>query len=86
MPNNISRVFAGLVIAASTLSPLVTSSGFIPEDDPRWDCGTMGNHVCGPDIVMDRDGQLRDCTVTDSAGNRVDLAAVCDEYWTGRSR
>jgi hypothetical protein len=20
----------------------------IEEDDPRWDCNTMGNHVCGP--------------------------------------
>ena len=20
----------------------------IEEDDPRWDCRTMGNHICGP--------------------------------------
>lgn len=20
----------------------------ITEDDPRWDCRTMGNHICGP--------------------------------------
>lgn len=24
-----------------------TSSG-IAEDDPRWDCRTMGNEICGP--------------------------------------
>lgn len=23
----------------------------ITEDDPRWDCATMGNHVCGPVIT-----------------------------------
>lgn len=23
-------------------------SGTIEEDDPRWDCQTMGNRVCGP--------------------------------------
>ena len=22
----------------------------IEEDDPRWDCHTMGNHVCGEDL------------------------------------
>jgi len=22
----------------------------ITEDDPRWDCHTMGNHVCGPTL------------------------------------
>lgn len=23
----------------------------ITEDDPRWDCRTMGNKVCGPDTA-----------------------------------
>lgn len=22
--------------------------GIITEDDPRWDCATMGNRICGP--------------------------------------
>ena len=24
------------------------SVGYVEEDDPRWDCATMGNRVCGP--------------------------------------
>ena len=27
---------------------VVTTSGIIMEDDPRWDCRVMGNRVCGP--------------------------------------
>ena len=28
---------------------VVTTSGIIIyEDDPRWDCRTMGNRICGP--------------------------------------
>ena len=28
---------------------VVTTSGIIiMEDDPRWDCRTMGNRICGP--------------------------------------
>jgi hypothetical protein len=26
-----------------------STSTRIWEDDPRWDCRTMGNHYCGPD-------------------------------------
>lgn len=29
----------------------VGEAGRIQEDDPRWDCHTMGNLVCGPDVV-----------------------------------
>lgn len=32
--------------ATATESP--SFSGVITEDDPRWDCRTMGNRVCGP--------------------------------------
>lgn len=31
----------------------VASHGVIEEDDPRWDCRTMGNRVCGPDNAQD---------------------------------
>lgn len=24
----------------------------ITEDDPRWDCRTMGNKLCGPDSMV----------------------------------
>lgn len=27
------------------------SQPHITEDDPRWDCQTMGNRVCGPELV-----------------------------------
>lgn len=27
-------------------------SGTIFEDDPRWDCETMGNRVCGPPATV----------------------------------
>ncbi|MEO7555482.1 MAG: hypothetical protein ABIV94_02605, partial [Acidimicrobiales bacterium] len=23
------------------------------EDDPCWDCSTMGNHVCGPTVTVE---------------------------------
>ena len=26
----------------------VEVGSFVEEDDPRWDCHTMGNRVCGP--------------------------------------
>lgn len=33
-----------LVLAMSTVA-----QERITEDDPRWDCRTMGNKICGPD-------------------------------------
>lgn len=30
-----------------TIEPATTLER-IEEDDPRWDCATMGNRVCGP--------------------------------------
>jgi hypothetical protein len=35
---------------AATTTPVSSSGNHvqrIEEDDPRWDCRTMGNHVCG---------------------------------------
>lgn len=26
-------------------------AGFCAEDDPCWDCSTMGNHLCGPQVT-----------------------------------
>lgn len=32
-------------------APTTTTTEFIAEDDPRWNCLTMGNRTCGPDFV-----------------------------------
>jgi len=37
----------GLVASALTIGATLASSAQISEDDPRWDCRTMGNHICG---------------------------------------
>jgi hypothetical protein len=34
----------------------------IQEDDPRWDCETMGNKICGPE----GDRNLSDCEVDEN--------------------
>lgn len=39
-------VVALCLIAAAAL-PADVSSTRVQEDDSRWDCTTMGNHVCG---------------------------------------
>lgn len=36
----------GALLAASPASAQPGTA--ITEDDPRWDCRTMGDHVCGP--------------------------------------
>jgi hypothetical protein len=50
------RVGAILVFLATCalliFGPLLTSVGAtepVHEDDPRWNCATMGNRICGPD-------------------------------------
>lgn len=30
-----------------------TSTHQIEEDEPGWDCHTMGNHICGPTELQD---------------------------------
>jgi hypothetical protein len=60
----------------------------IEEDQPGWDCATMGNRVCGSypsddnSIVRLADGTLDDCTVTDAKGDRADFHQECDDYWS----
>jgi len=48
-----------LAAAGITLALILTGCGAgespkqadrIEEDDPRWDCRTMGNRVCGDDL------------------------------------
>lgn len=31
----------------------------IHEDDPRWDCATMGNRICGPGALRPVAGEVR---------------------------
>lgn len=38
---------------AARLAPTPVQVTKITEDDPRWDCRTMGNHVCGPPKTVD---------------------------------
>ena len=35
-------------VASQAISADVPAEGIVMEDDPRWDCRTMGNRVCGP--------------------------------------
>jgi hypothetical protein len=37
----------GTGLASAVTQPAPHSAHRITEDDPRWDCRTMGNHVCG---------------------------------------
>lgn len=34
-----------------------------------------------PQIVIDSQGQVRDCTVRDQFGNRADFDQACNAYW-----
>lgn len=53
----LSLFFMGLGMSQKDSGPVDTGSSWsdvrdpgerIEEDDPRWDCRTMGNKVCGP--------------------------------------
>jgi hypothetical protein len=37
----------------TTVTWTPTPAGQCQEDDPCWDCHTMGNHICGPATVVD---------------------------------
>jgi len=49
-------VTAGCIAGLVGIKPTAPESGIpqktipqrIQEDDPLWDCRTMGNHICGP--------------------------------------
>lgn len=38
----------------SMLVAIVLHTSVITEDDPRWDCHTMGNRVCGTQAQIDQ--------------------------------
>lgn len=44
----------------ATVTPGNRESQTITEDDPRWNCITMGNRVCGPDWVPVEDATMAD--------------------------
>lgn len=41
-------IFATVVVSA--FNQVGGSGAFVEEDDPRWDCETMGNKLCGPQL------------------------------------
>lgn len=45
----VAAAAVGCGTAAATTNPVPSQvhTQRIEEDDPRWDCRTMGNHVCG---------------------------------------
>jgi hypothetical protein len=50
------RTVAVALVAIAALLALTVASNdaqqsiVIEEDDPRWDCETMGNKLCGPQV------------------------------------
>jgi hypothetical protein len=42
------KVLIGIVLSLAVLGATAPAGAeMIHEDDPRWNCATMGNHVCG---------------------------------------
>jgi hypothetical protein len=50
----------------------------IMEDDPRWDCATMGNRVCGPEVPVTPIPAVG----ADWQGFTVGEVIVCPPGWT----
>lgn len=74
---NKSNAVALLAVKAGFGLSLVFGFGSLPAG------GLVVAHAADsdPGIVTDSTGQLRDCTVTDSIGNRADYDSSCDNYW-----
>lgn len=43
--------FAILVSPQTEVAPRNVGHGTIWEDDVKWDCATMGNRICGPQLL-----------------------------------
>lgn len=52
------KTIAAIGIALGIMSAAIGTASAIEEDDPGWDCHTMGNMICGPD-----QGEPEDSTV-----------------------
>lgn len=50
----------------------------IAEDDPRWDCRTMGNRLCGPGTGYESDGRYAVCGVVTEDGVTEHLDAYAE--------
>jgi hypothetical protein len=49
------------IVSAALLAATLAGCGpAITEDDPRWDCRTMGNLICGPASVDHEPGRYAD--------------------------
>lgn len=77
-PNNdlkegVQKFLNALIIAVAVfvalLVLLMSAHGQqrITEDDPRWDCRTMGNKICGKTLTIQRHGDHYDATASDGA-------------------
>lgn len=42
-----AAAIGGFLGNGSDAGPTTTTTTVITEDEPRWDCRTMGNHICG---------------------------------------
>lgn len=42
------KAFRTIVIVAVLSAITIPAVPHIEEDNPMWDCRTMGNHICGP--------------------------------------
>jgi hypothetical protein len=54
MTTDETAVLSGLLVAlkvilAAAVAAAIVTAEPIQEDDPAWNCHTMGNRVCGPD-------------------------------------
>lgn len=99
MKKFLAAALLALTAAACAPTPgmpsLPTTTPRITEDDPRWNCMTMGNHTCGPNWVPVptpladalAEGSKDDATTFDWEGrcltNNLDTA-VCDDGWVER--
>lgn len=46
----VAMVAMAALLALSVASNEAQQTTTIEEDDPRWDCETMGNELCGPQL------------------------------------
>lgn len=72
--NPITRAYDDL----TTSWERATSHSMISEDDPAWDCTTMGNRICGEGV----DDSAHPMTAEECDAMRLDMA-LCDAIAEG---
>ena len=46
----VAGITLALILSGCSASQSPKQADRIEEDDPRWDCRTMGNRICGEDL------------------------------------